>query len=121
MRHDGVDEPRGEEGDPVDLSDALRELGDARPDAVLDAQREHVGVGELRLPGEDLVAEYEGQDLVDLVVELGYAGQPGAGRRHRVGRQAVSLAVRRPGLPAIIRQQVKFSVFKKELIFCHFC
>ena len=96
MRHDGVDEPRGEEGDPVDLSDALRELRDARPDAVLDAQREHVGVGELRLPGEDLVAEDEGQDLVDLVVELGDAGQPGAGRRHRVGRQAVGLTVGRP-------------------------
>ena len=78
MRHDGVDEPRGEKGDPVDLPNTLGELGDARPNAVLDAQSEHVGVGELRLPGEDLVAEDEGQDLVNLVVQLGYAGQPAA-------------------------------------------
>ena len=35
MRHDRVDQSRGEEGDPVDLSDALRELCDARPYAVL--------------------------------------------------------------------------------------
>ena len=107
MRDDGVDEPGGEEGDPVDLPDALRELCDARPEALLDAQREYVGVGELRLPGEDLVAEDEGQDLVDLVVELGNAGQPGAGGRHRVGRQAVGLTVGRPGLPAGIESGVR--------------
>ena len=100
VRDDGVDEPGGEEWDPVDLPDALRELCDARPEALLDAQREDVGVGELRLPGQDLVAEDEGEDLVDLVVQLGKAGQPGAGRRHRVGREAVGLTVRCPGLPA---------------------
>ena len=99
MRDDGVDEPRGEEWNPVDLPHALRELRDARPHAVLDAQREHVGVGELRLPRENVVAEDEGEDLVDLVVELRDAGQPGAGRGHRVGRQSVGLPVPRPRLP----------------------
>ena len=68
---------------------------------------------ELRLPGEDLVAEDEGQDLVDLVVELRGAGQPGARRRHRVGRQAVSRrTVRRPRLPAIIRQKVNLCLLR---------